>query len=247
MIIRRSKQEIGKIADASKIVREVLQHLQNIVEHGMTTQYIANAAEKLIIKRGGIPAFLGYRGFPGSICTSINHEVVHGIPGTRRLKEGEILKIDVGVRLKDYCSDAASTIKIGKVTSEAERLMTVTEESLCKGIEQAMENNRLYDISAAVQSHVEKHGFSVVRDYTGHGIGQEVHEDPQIPNFGKQGKGPRLKSGMVFCIEPMVNAGECKTEVLLDGWTVITSDRSLSAHFEHTIVVTDNGPMILTG
>ncbi|MBI4778111.1 type I methionyl aminopeptidase [Candidatus Desantisbacteria bacterium] len=246
MIIRRSKQEIDKISDASKIVKEALRYLQDIVEPGMTTQYIANAAEKLIIKRGGQPAFLGYLGFPGSICTSINYEVVHGIPGVKRLKEGEILKIDIGVRFKDYCSDAASTVKIGRVTSEAERLMAVTNESLYKGIEQAVENNRLYDISAAVQLHVEKHGFSVVRDYTGHGIGQKVHEDPQIPNFGKQGKGPRLKSGMVFCIEPMVNAGEHKTEVLPDGWTVVTADRSLSAHFEHTIVVTNNGPMILT-
>ncbi|MBU0700119.1 type I methionyl aminopeptidase [bacterium] len=247
MIIRRSKQEIDRIADASKIVGEVIQHLKDIVEPGMTTQYIANVAEKMIIKRGGVPAFLGYRGFPGSICTSINYEVVHGIPKVQRLKEGEILKIDIGVRLKDYCSDAASTVKIGKVSHEAERLMAVTEESLYKGIEKAVENNRLYDISAAVQLCVEKHGFSVVRDYTGHGIGQEIHEDPQIPNFGKQGKGPRLKSGMVFCIEPMVNAGGHKTEVLHDGWTVITADRSLSAHFEHTIVVTDNGPMILTG
>ncbi|MBI4753507.1 type I methionyl aminopeptidase [Candidatus Desantisbacteria bacterium] len=246
MIIRRSKQEIAKIADASKIVSEVIRHLQDIIESGMTTQYIADVARKYIVKRGGEPAFLGYHGFPGNICTSINYEVVHGIPGTKKIKEGELLKIDVGVRYKGYCGDAASTLKIGRVSSEAEKLITVTEESLYEGIKKAVEHNRLQDISAAVQIYNEKHGFSVVRDYTGHGIGQQVHEDPPIPNFGKSGKGPRIKTGMVFCIEPMVNAGGHKTEVLPDGWTVVTEDRSLSAHFEHTIVVTDNGPMILT-
>lgn len=247
MIIRRSKQEIAKIADASKIVNEVIRHLQSIIESGMTTQYIADVAKKYIVKRGGEPAFLGYHGFPGNICTSINYEVVHGIPGTKKIKEGELLKIDVGVRFKGYCGDAASTLKIGRVSSEAEKLLTVTEESLYEGIKKAVEHNRLQDISSAVQIYIEKHGFSVVRDYTGHGIGQQVHEDPPIPNFGKSGKGPRIKTGMVFCIEPMVNAGGHKTEVLPDGWTVVTEDRSLSAHFEHTIVITDNGPMILTG
>ncbi|MFH1098139.1 MAG: type I methionyl aminopeptidase [Candidatus Desantisbacteria bacterium] len=247
MIIRRSKQEIAKIADASKIVSEVIRHLQGIIESGMTTQYIADVAKRYIVKRGGEPAFLGYHGFPGCICTSINYEVVHGIPGTKKIKEGELLKIDVGVRFKGYCGDAASTLKIGRVSSEAEKLITVTEESLYEGIKKAVEHNRLHDISSAVQIYNEKHGFSVVRDYTGHGIGQQVHEDPPIPNFGKQGKGPRIKTGMVFCIEPMVNAGGHKTEVLPDGWTVVTEDRRLSAHFEHTIVVTDNGPVILTG
>jgi methionyl aminopeptidase len=224
----------------------VLNYLEGIVEPGMTTQYIADVAHKFIVKRGGQPAFLGYRGFPGSICTSVNFEVVHGIPKIQRLKEGDLLKVDIGVKFKDYYSDAARTFPIGDISAEAEKLVKVTKGALYKGIEQSVIDNRLYDISAAVQSYVESEGFSVVRDYTGHGIGHEIHEEPQIPNFGTPGKGPRLKAGMVFCIEPMVNAGIYKTEVLPDGWTVVTEDRSLSAHFEHTIVITDNGPRILT-
>jgi methionyl aminopeptidase len=242
----KSEREISKIADASKIVSEVLNYLEGIVEPGMTTQYIADVAHKFIVKRGGQPAFLGYRGFPGSICTSVNFEVVHGIPKIQRLKEGDLLKVDIGVKFKDYYSDAARTFPIGDISAEAEKLVKVTKGALYKGIEQSVIDNRLYDISAAVQSYVESEGFSVVRDYTGHGIGHEIHEEPQIPNFGTPGKGPRLKAGMVFCIEPMVNAGIYKTEVLPDGWTVVTEDRSLSAHFEHTIVITDNGPRILT-
>lgn len=246
MIMLKSEREISKIADASKIVSEVLNYLEGIVEPGMTTQYIADVAHKFIVKRGGQPAFLGYRGFPGSICTSVNFEVVHGIPKIQRLKEGDLLKVDIGVKFKDYYSDAARTFPIGDISAEAEKLVKVTKGALYKGIEQSVIDNRLYDISAAVQSYVESEGFSVVRDYTGHGIGHEIHEEPQIPNFGTPGKGPRLKAGMVFCIEPMVNAGIYKTEVLPDGWTVVTEDRSLSAHFEHTIVITDNGPRILT-
>ena len=199
-----------------------------------------------ITSQGAIPAFKGYRGFPATICTSINEEVVHGIPGLRSLKTGDIISIDIGAVINGYYGDAAVTLPVGEISEEAARLLEVTEQCLYKGIEQAQVNNRLTDISHAIQSYVEANGFSVVRDFVGHGIGKKMHEEPQVPNFGMPGRGPRLKPGICLAIEPMVNMGSYHVEVLLDNWTVVTSDKQLSAHFEHSIAVTEKGPLILT-
>ncbi len=203
-------------------------------------------AEKLIRDNAVLPAFKGYRGFPGCVCTSVNEEVVHGIPGERRLKDGDIVSLDVGIIHKDYYVDTAVTVGIGKITPEIEKLLDVTERSLYQGIEQARPGNHLSDISHAVQVFVEANGFSVVRDFVGHGIGRNLHEDPEIPNFGPAHEGPVLKEGMVLAIEPMVNRGGWQTKVLADGWTVVTQDGRPSAHFEHTIAVTAEYPRILT-
>ncbi len=247
MIILKSKQEIEKIRNAGKIVKEVGHHLEQISKPGITTKYLEEIAHEMIIKRKAKPAFLGYHGFPGSICTSINFEVVHGIPSAQRiLKEGDILKVDIGVFLDGYCADAAVTIPIGQISVPVEKLVAVTKEALEIGIAKAKPPNRLFDISQAIQFHAQCYGYSVVRDYAGHGIGREMHEAPQVPNFGEVGKGPRLKSGMVLCIEPMINMGGYEIDILNDGWTVITKDKSFSAHFEHTIVITEGEPEILT-
>lgn len=247
MIILKSKHEIEKIRNAGKIVREVLQHLEQIVEPGMTTKYLEEVAHKMILKRKGKPAFLEYYGFPGCICTSINFEVVHGIPSAERiLKEGDILKIDLGVLLDGYYADAALTVPVGQISAQLEKLIKVTKDALEIGISKAKVPNRLLDISHSIQFHAQCYGYSVTRDYTGHGIGRSLHEPPQVPNFGEPGRGPRLKPGMVLCIEPMINNGHHEIDILNNGWTVVTKDRSFSAHFEHTIAITEGEPEILT-
>lgn len=231
---------------AGRIVADTLQELAGAIRPGITTIQLDTLARQYIQKSGARPAFLGYHGFPASICASLNEEVVHGIPGLRRLKAGDIISIDVGVFYKGYYGDAAATFPVGEVSPLAKRLLEVTRESLYKGIEKAYPGNRLYDISAAIQTYVESRGFSVVRSYVGHGIGSEMHEEPQVPNFGLPGKGPLLEAGMVLAIEPMVNAGTWEVETLSDDWTVVTKDRNLSAHFEHTVAIMQDGPEILT-
>lgn len=247
MIIIKSSEEIKKIRKSCQIVAEALEALKTYIKEGLTTKDVESFIEKIIIKRGGISAFKGYRGYPSSVCVSVNEQVVHGIPSVRQvIKEGDIVSVDVGVILDGFYGDGAYTYAVGKISNEAERLLKVTEESLYIGIEQAVVGKRIGDISKAIQSHVELNGFSVVRAFVGHGIGRSLHEDPQVPNFGTEGTGPRLKAGMTLAIEPMVNAGTFDVRVLEDGWTVVTKDGSLSAHFEHTIAITEDRPEILT-
>jgi methionyl aminopeptidase len=246
MIILKSESEINSIRRSSQIVVEALKELQHSLVPGITTGELNEIAEKFIRKKGGIPAFKGYRGYPCSLCASVNEEVVHGVPGKRKLESGEIISLDLGVKFRDYYGDAAFTLPVGKIEEKIQRLLKVTKSALYKGIEQARVGNRLFDISYAIQSYVEGNGFSVVRDFVGHGIGRELHEDPQIPNFGEPQKGPRLKAGMVLAIEPMVNMGSCEVEVLEDNWTVVTRDHRPSAHFEHLIAITNHKPEILT-
>ena len=246
MVILKRPEQIEKARASNRIVAEVLQTLKDKVKPGMTTRDLDRIAEALVAKRGGKPAFKGYRGYPYSLCTSVNQEVVHGMPSDRVLVEGDIIGIDFGVCLQGYYGDAAVTLPVGRVSDEARRLIQVTEASLYAAIENTREGNRLGDVSAAVQKTVESAGFSVVRDFVGHGIGEGLHEDPQIPNFGKAGRGIELKAGMIFAIEPMVNAGRYAVRILEDGWTVVTEDGSLSAHFEHSVAITDNGPDILS-
>jgi methionyl aminopeptidase len=213
---------------------------------GITTKELDRVAEEYILLKGARPAFKGYRGFPATLCISVNEEVVHGIPSQRRLKEGDIVSLDVGANFVGYFGDAAITLPVGEVDPKAERLLEVTEKALYIGIEKAKVGNRLFDISYAIQSWVESHGFSVVRDFVGHGIGRDLHEEPQIPNFGIPHQGPRLEKGMVFALEPMVNEGTSAVRVLSDGWTVVTIDGKRSAHFEHTIAITEDGAEILS-
>jgi methionyl aminopeptidase len=247
MIILKSLQEIEKIRNASLIVADVLDHISSMVRPGVSTQDLDEIAERFILAAGAKPAFKGYRGYPKTLCTSLNNEVIHGIPSKDVvLKQGDIISIDVGAIFEGFYGDAAVTLPVGTITPAAQRLIRATEESLARGIAQAQPGNHLYDISHAVQSYVESSGYSVVREFVGHGIGSNMHEDPQIPNFGDRGKGPRLKSGMVLAIEPMVNAGVSATVVQEDNWTAVTADGSLSAHFEHTIAVMPDGPRILT-
>ncbi len=246
MITLRSKAEVEKIEAACLIVADTLDLLGAKVKPGITTGELDDLADRYIRDRGAISAFKGYNGYPANICTSINEIVVHGIPGARVLKDGDIIGIDVGVKLNGYFGDAAMSFPVGRVSNEAAMLMAAAEESLYKGIENARPDKRLYDISSAIQEYAEKSGFSVVREFVGHGIGTKMHEDPQIPNFGVPGTGPRLKAGMVLAIEPMINAGRYGVEVLDDGWTAVTKDRKLSAHFEHTVYIGENGPEILT-
>ncbi len=246
MIELKSEREVSLIKEASSMVAEVIQYLRSRVVPGITTLELNDSARDLIIELGGIPAFKGYRGFPGDICTSINEEVVHGIPGKRRLRDGDILSLDIGVKFGGYYGDAAVTIPVGNISKETKRLLEITEEALHVGISSARQGMRLSDLSHAIQAHAEKNGFSVVREFVGHGIGAKMHEEPQIPNFGEPNHGPRLKKGMVLAIEPMVNAGGPEVEILRDGWTAVTKDRRLSAHFEHTVLITDKEPEILT-
>jgi methionyl aminopeptidase len=247
MIILKSLQEIEKIRKASLIVADVLDSIREIVQPGVSTLALDEFAEQLIRKAGALPAFKGYRGYPKTLCTSVNSEVIHGIPSKEIfLNQGDIVSIDVGVIVDGFYGDAAVTLPVGTIAPEAERLIKVTEESLYRGIAEARAGNRLFDISHAVQDHVESHGYSVVREYVGHGIGRSLHEDPQIPNFGEPEQGPRLKPGMVLAIEPMVNVGGSATVVKEDHWTAVTADGSLSAHFEHTVAVMPDGPWILT-
>ncbi len=246
MVVCRTKEEIEKIRRAGRIVAEVLRDLREMAQPGVTTRELDRYAEAKIRARGGIPTFKGYRGFPASICTSINEEVVHGIPSDRKLRAGDIVGIDCGVTLDGYVADAAITVPVGEISEDVQRLLRVTEEALYRAIEQARVGNRLYDISYAVQSYAEAHGYSVVRDFCGHGVGRQMHEDPQVPNFGTPGRGLRLRPGLVLAIEPMLNMGTHEVEIADDGWTVRTVDRQLSAHFEHTIAITERGPIILT-
>ncbi len=246
MIKLKSAREIELMRDSGKVAAMVMQELEKAISPGVTTAELDMRAEKLIREAGGEPAFLGYHGFTGSICSSVNDEVVHGIPGLRRLKEGDIISIDLGVCLKGYYSDTAATFAVGRISSLARRLIDVTRQSLDEGISAMRSGSHLTDISHAVQRYVEANRFSVVYSYGGHGIGTDMHEDPQVPNLGPPGRGPRLRPGMVLAIEPMVNAGGADVEVLDDGWTVVTKDRSLSAHFEHSIALGESGPVILT-
>lgn len=225
---------------------EALLVLQGEARPGVSTRELDRCAESFLVRRGARPAFKGYRSYPFSLCTSVNEEVVHGLPSDRRLQEGDILSLDLGAIVEGYYGDAALTVPVGEISPEAERLLRVTREALHRGIAAATPGNHLSDISYAVQTHVEAHGFSVVRVFAGHGIGQALHEEPQIPNFGPPGRGPLLKPGMVLAIEPMVNAGSHEVEILEDKWTAVSQDRSLSAHFEHTVVITEEGSEILT-
>ena len=231
---------------SARLVSRTLDELAGHVRPGISTLELDRLAMEYIRKNGGTPSFLGYRGYRHTICASINEEVVHGIPGKRMLRDGDIISIDVGVLMNGFHGDSARTFAVGSVTTEAATLLDVTRESLAKGIAQVRAGQRLGDVSSAIQEHVEGKGFSIVRSLVGHGIGRDLHEDPQIPNYGQPGSGVMLKPGMVFAIEPMVNAGGYEVETLKDGWTVVSSDRSLAAHFEHTVAVTENGPDILS-
>jgi methionyl aminopeptidase len=246
VIIIKSPREIEQLKKSCAIVVEIFRELKKVIAPGITTKELDQISEKIILSRGALPAFKGYRGFPASLCVSINEEVVHGIPGQRKLKEGDIVSLDAGVNLNGYFGDGAITLPVGEVGREAKRLLEVTERALYIGIEKTRAGNRLFDISYAIQSWVESHGFSVVRDFVGHGIGRDLHEEPQIPNFGSPHQGPRLEKGMVFALEPMVNEGTYEVKVLSDGWTVVTADGKRSAHFEHTIAITDGGAEILS-
>ena len=247
MIILKTPQEIAVIERASRVVALTIALLREQVKPGVTTADLDRLAEEFITREGAIPAFKGYRGYPATLCTSVNEEVVHGIPSSRRrLEEGDIIGIDVGAIVEGFYGDAAVTLPVGRVSEEAARLLRVTEAALDAGLAQVRAGNRLSDISHAVQTVAEDAGYSVVTDFVGHGIGRNLHEDPQVPNFGKPGEGPRLKEGLVLAIEPMVNIGGHEVEVLSDRWTVVTRDKSLSAHFEHTIAITPDGPKVLT-
>src|SRR5262245_45572824 len=247
MIVCRSTTELARLQAAGRLVGEVLSELLTLVAPGVTTADLDAVAEKRIHQAGATPAIKGYHGYPASICSSINEEVIHGIPSGRRvLNEGDIVSLDVGVALDGYYGDSAITLPVGAVSEDAAALLRVTEESLYKAIERVRPGARISDLGHAVQTHVEAYGFSVVREFVGHGIGQQMHEEPQVPNYGEPGRGPRLEEGMVLAIEPMVNAGRPAVKVLADGWTAITRDGSLSAHFEHTVAVTKGEPWILT-
>lgn len=251
MIYIKTQKEIDFIRESCKIVAETLRLVKINVKAGVTTLELDRIAEDYIKSNNAIPAFKGYSqgglpGFPGSVCTSINDAVVHGIPGQVKLEEGDIISLDVGVLKNNYYGDAATSVAVGKISDNKRKLLEVTEKSLQLGIEQAKSGNRVHDISAAVQDYVEQNGFSIVRDLCGHGVGKFLHEDPAIPNFGKSGTGPKLKNGMTLAIEPMVNAGGYEVNTASDGWTVLTADGSPSAHFEHTILILDNSPEILT-
>jgi methionyl aminopeptidase len=246
MIILKSKSELEKMAIACRIVAEVLQELVHTVRPGLPTLELDALAERGIRARGGVPAFKGYRGFPNTLCVSLNEQVVHGIPSKRRLRAGDIVGLDLGAKWEGYYGDAAVTIPVGQIPSETECLLTTAREALYIGIKEVSLGKHLSDISHAIQCYAETRGYSVVRAFVGHGIGTALHEEPQVPNFGPPGRGPRLKAGMVLAIEPMVNIGDAEVEILDDGWTVVTADGQLSAHFEHTVAITDEGAQVLT-
>ena len=251
MILIKSKKEIDYIRESCRIVAETLQLLKSNVKPGITTLELDKIAEDYIRSNNAVPAFKGYSqgnapGFPGSVCSSVDDEVVHGIPSSRILKDGEIVSVDIGVLKNGFFGDAALTVAVGNISDEKKKLMDVTERSLQLGIEQAIAGNKVHDISNAVQVYVEANGFSIVRDLCGHGVGKFLHEDPSIPNFGRKGTGPKLKNGMTIAIEPMVNAGKYDVITANDGWTILTADGSTSAHFEHTILINNNSPEILT-
>ncbi len=245
-IIIKTPQELAILREAGGILASIISEVKCSLKSGMTTQEIDEKVEAAIVERDVIPAFKGYRGFPGCACLSVNEEVVHGVPGGRVLADGDIISVDVGIIYKGYYSDTATTVGIGKIGQNLEKLLSVTSEALYKGIEQARAGNHLSDISHAVQTYAEDRDFSIVRDFVGHGIGKNLHEDPEIPNFGDPHKGPVLKEGMVFAIEPMINIGAAATRILEDGWTVVAKDGKHSAHFEHTIAIGEDGAEILT-
>ena len=246
MLILKTRAEIEQMKVSSKIAAEVLKKIEKEIVPGVTTGELDKIVESLINERGGKPSFKGYRGYPASICASINEEVVHGIPGAKKIKDGDLLKVDIGVFKEGFHGDVTITYAVGKISPETKKLKDITEKALYAGISKVVEGNRIGDISSAVQQCAESNGFTVVREFTGHGIGRNLHEDPQVTNFGRQGTGIRLKEGMVFCIEPMLNAGCADVEVLKDRWTVVTKDRKLSAHYEHTIAVVNGKAEILT-
>ncbi len=247
MIVLKSAREIDLMRQAGMVLAEVMDRLQEFVKAGMSTQEIDEEVERIIVVRGARPAFKGYRGFPATACISINEEVVHGIPSPgRRVKEGDVVGLDLGCIVEGYYADCAFTVAIGEVPPAVRKLLEVTRESLELAIAQCWPGRRLGDVSHAVQQHVEAHGFGVVRAFVGHGIGRQLHEEPQIPNFGEPGRGPQLKPGMVLAIEPMVTMGGWEVKILEDGWTAVTKDGSLAAHFEHTVAVTEDGPDVLT-
>jgi methionyl aminopeptidase len=246
MIIIKNDMEIEYMRRAGRLVGETLARLEEVIKPGITTAELDKIAEEFILKHNAKPSFKGYHGFPASICASVNSEVVHGIPANRVLEEGDIISIDCGAILNGYQGDAARTVSVGKISKDAEKLIEVTKESFFKGIEYAKVDNRLSDISAAIQTYIESFGFSVVRDFVGHGIGKDMHEDPEVPNFGRPGRGPKLRHGMVLAIEPMVNIGKYHVKVEANDWTVVTEDGSLSAHYENTVAILNNGPEILT-
>jgi len=246
VIVKKTPAEIDKMAAAGAILVRTLALVESKIRPGVTTGELDAAAERFIRSQGATPAFKGYRGFPGSICASPNHMVVHGIPGPFKLQRGDVISIDVGVVKDGWVADAAMTVAVGAITPEAEKLLEVTKGALFAGIEQARPSNHLGDIGAAIQRHVEAEGLSVIRTLVGHGIGREMHEEPQVPNFGEPGRGPELEEGMVLAIEPMVNAGGPLVRMGDDGWAVYSEDDSLAAHFEFTVAITPEGPRILT-
>jgi methionyl aminopeptidase len=247
MIIIKTPQELQLMRESNRLVAEALQELKKLVVADITTEELDRFAEDFIRRRGAQPAFKGYRGYPASLCVSVNEEIVHGIPSKKKLRDGDIVSLDLGVLMNGFYGDAAITVPVGSVSPQVQKLLQVTEESLYRGIAQAKVGNRLLDISRAIQTAVESRGFSVVRDFVGHGIGKNLHEEPQIPNFySATAHNPRLQEGMVFALEPMVNEGTHKMKILSDEWTAVTADRKLSAHFEHTIAITGSGPWILS-
>jgi methionyl aminopeptidase len=246
VIVCKSPAEIEKMRAASALVADVLAELAAMVAPGVSSLDLDVAAERLVRAGGAEPAFKGYRGYPCTLCASVNEQVIHGIPSKRPLVDGDIISLDMGVKMSGFFGDSAVTVPVGRVSDEAQRLLQVTEQSLEKGIEQVRLGGRISDIGHAIQKHVEAHGFSVVREFVGHGIGASLHEEPQIANYGDPGRGPRLAEGMTLAIEPMVNVGKPTVKMLSDGWTAVTKDGTLSAHFEHTVAVTKTGPLVLT-
>ncbi|AOR22424.1 type I methionyl aminopeptidase [Clostridium taeniosporum] len=246
MIIRKNNDEIALMRKAGRIVAETLLLLEEKIKPGITTAELDKVAEEFITKHGAKPSFKGLYGFPSSLCISVNEQVVHGIPGNYKIKDGDIVSIDCGAFINGFHGDAARTFPIGEVTNDAKRLIDVTKESFFRGIKYAKEGNRLGNISHEIQNYIEAAGFSVVRDFVGHGIGRKLHEDPDVPNFGREGKGTKLLNGMVLAIEPMVNMGNWKVKTLSNGWTVVTADSTLSAHYENTVAILPDGPEILT-
>ena len=246
MIPLKSEAELEIMRQTGKILGRMIKKIEGFTREGVTTGEIDRFVQELAEEEGVSPAFKGYRGFPAAICTSVNEEIVHGIPGERRLKAGDILSLDLGINYRNFFCDAAVTLAIGEVDSGKKKLIEVTRKSLAEGIRQAQPNNHLSDISYAIQNYAEKNGFAVVRQFVGHGIGKNLHEEPEIQNFGRPHQGPLLKSGMVLAIEPMINMGTWESQILDDGWTAVTKDKLPSAHFEHTVAVTENGPEVLT-
>ncbi|HVN68597.1 MAG TPA: type I methionyl aminopeptidase [Candidatus Binatia bacterium] len=246
MVTLKSPREIEAMRRSGRITARVLTDLMKAAREGMTTGELDRLAEEGIRSAGGVPTFKGYNGFPGSICASVNDEVVHGIPGSRALRDGDLLSIDIGTTLDGYVSDSAVTIPIGRISSEARRLLEVTRECLTIGIAQLRPGRRIGDIGAAVQAHAERSGYGVVRELVGHGVGRAMHEEPQVPNYGEAGTGPEMRSGLVLALEPMITQASPKIRILSDGWTVVTADGKLAAHFEHTVAVTEGGPKVLT-